>query len=115
MHVRIIPVPTVRSKRGLAMSSRNMYLSDEEREAALVLYKALSVAEELYMRGEYDAVRIKVKMTGLIKREPLAKIDYISIADSDTLEELTYIDRPALVSMAVKIGSTRLIDNRTIG
>ncbi|MCK5428195.1 MAG: pantoate--beta-alanine ligase, partial [Anaerolineales bacterium] len=100
---------------GLAMSSRNIYLNDEERKAALVLYKALSVAEELYMRGEHDAARIKVKMTGLINKEPLAKIDYISIANSDTLEELTYIDHPALVSMAVKIGTTRLIDNRTIG
>ena len=115
MHVRIVPVPTVREKDGLAMSSRNIYLNDEERKAALVLYKALSVAEELYMRGEHDAARIKVKMTGLINKESLAKIDYISIANSDTLEELTYIDHPALVSMAVKIGTTRLIDNRTIG
>ena len=115
MHIKIISVPTVRSKRGLAMSSRNMHLSDEEREAALVLYKALSIAKDLYMRGEYDATRIKAKMTGLIKREPLAKIDYISIADSDSLQELTCINRPALVSMAIKIGSTRLLDNRIIG
>jgi len=115
MQVRIVPVPTVREKDGLAMSSRNTYLNDKERQAALILYKALSVAEEMYMRGEHDAGRIKVKMTGLINKEPLAKIDYISIANSDTLEELTYIDHPALVSMAVKIGKTRLIDNRTIG
>jgi len=115
MHVEIVPVATVREKDGLAMSSRNAYLNDEERQAALVLYKALSIAEELYMRGEHDATRIKVKMTAPIKREPLAKIDYVSIADSDSLEELTYIDRPALVSIAVKVGSTRLIDNRTIG
>ncbi len=115
MHVRIVTVTTVREKDGLAMSSRNIYLNDEERKAALVLYKVLSVAEELYMRGEHDAARIKVKMTGLINKESLAKIDYISIANSDTLEELTYIDHPALISMAVKIGTTRLIDNRTIG
>ncbi|MFC1978706.1 pantoate--beta-alanine ligase [Chloroflexota bacterium] len=115
MHVKIVPVPTVREKDGLAMSSRNAYLNDEERKAALVLYKALIIAEEMYMRGEHDASRIRVKMTGLINKEHLAKIDYISIADSDTLEELTYIDHPALVSMAVKIGKTRLIDNRTIG
>ena len=115
MHVRIIPVPTVREVDGLAMSSRNIYLNDEERQAALTLNKALSLAEEQYMRGEHDASRIKVKMTGLINKEPLAQIDYISIANSDTLEELTYIDHPALVSMAVKIGKTRLIDNRTIG
>jgi pantoate--beta-alanine ligase len=115
MHVRIIPIPTVREVDGLAMSSRNIYLNDEERQAALSLYKALSIADEMYMRGEHDATRIKVKMTGLIKREPLAKIDYISIANSDTLEELTYIDHPALVSMAVRVGKTRLIDNRTIG
>jgi len=115
MHVRIVPVPTVREVDGLAMSSRNTYLNEQERQAALVLNKALSIAEEMYMRGEHDAARIRVKMTGLIKKEPLAKIDYISIANSDTLEELTYIDHPALVSMAVKIGTTRLIDNRTIG
>jgi len=115
MHVKIIPVPTVREVDGLAMSSRNTYLNDEERQAALTLNKALSLAEEQYMRGEHDATRIKVKMTRLINREPLAQIDYISIANSDTLEELTYIDHPALVSMAVKIGKTRLIDNRTIG
>ena len=115
MHVKIIPVPTVREVDGLAMSSRNIYLNEEERQAALALYKALSIAEEMYMRGEHDAARIRVKMTGLIKKEPLAKIDYISIANSDTLEELTYIDHPALVSMAVRIGKTRLIDNRTIG
>ena len=115
MHVRIIPVPTVRETDGLAMSSRNTYLNEEERQAATVLYKALSLAEESYMRGEHDAGRIKVKMTGLINKEPLAQIDYISIANSDTLEELDYIDHPALVSMAVRIGKTRLIDNRTIG
>jgi len=115
MHVKIMPVATVRSRRGLAMSSRNNYLSKEEREAALVLYKALSTAEEMYMRGEQDVARIRVKITGIINQEPLAKIDYISIADADTLEELTYMDRSALISMAVRIGNTRLIDNRTIG
>lgn len=115
MHVEIVPVPTVREKDGLAMSSRNTYLNERERMAAIVLYKALNIAEELYMRGEHDAGRIRVRMTGLIKKEPLAKIDYISIANSDTLKELIYIDRPALVSMAIKVGKTRLIDNRTIG
>jgi pantoate--beta-alanine ligase len=93
------------------MSSRNTYLNPEEREQALVLYQALTLAQRLYSDGEKDAGVICRKMTALIQQQPLAAIDYISIADAETLDELDVVKPPALVSMAVKIGKTRLIDN----
>ncbi len=114
MNLEIVAVPTVREPDGLAMSSRNIYLNPEERRAALVLWKALGLAKGLWERGERDAGRIRGEMIALINSEPLAKIDYVSIADPDTLLELDRIDRPALVSMAVRIGRTRLIDNITL-
>ena len=115
MNLEIVVVPTVRESDGLAMSSRNTYLGPRERKAAPVLFQALSLAGELWRGGERNAAKIRRKMTSLIQKEPLARIDYISIADSNTLEELRKIDRPALVSLAVKIGRTRLIDNITLG
>jgi len=114
MNLEIVVVPTVRESDGLAMSSRNTYLSPRERKAAPVLFQALSLAGELWRGGERDAAKIRRKMTALIQKEPLARIDYISITAPDTLEELRKIDRPALVSLAVKIGTTRLIDNITL-
>jgi len=111
MNLEVIAVPTVREPDGLAMSSRNIYLSPEERKAALVLWKALSLAQELWSKGERSAERLRQEMSALIQREPRAKIDYLSVADPDTLEELSQIDHTALVSMAVRIGKTRLIDN----
>jgi len=115
MGLEIVVVPTVRESDGLAMSSRNTYLGPREREAAPVLFQALSLAGELWRGGERDAAKIRREMTSLIQKEPLARIDYVSIADPNTLEELKEIDRPALVSLAVKIGKTRLIDNITLG
>ena len=114
MGLEIVVAPTVRESDGLAMSSRNTYLGPREREAAPVLFQALSLAEGLWRGGERDAAKIRRKMTALIHKEPLARIDYVSIADASTLEELEKIDRPALVSLAVKIGKTRLIDNITL-
>jgi len=111
MHLEIVAVPTVREPDGLAMSSRNTYLSPEERQAALVLHNSLCLAQKLYGQSETDARIIRQKMTALIQKEPLANIDYVSIADPETLEELNKVTTPALVSMAVKIGKTRLIDN----
>jgi pantoate--beta-alanine ligase len=111
MNLEVIAVPTVREPDGLAMSSRNIYLNPEERKAALVLWKALSLAQELWGKGERNAERLRQEMSALIQREPRAKIEYVSVADPDTLEELSQIDRTALVSMAVRIGRTRLIDN----
>ena len=109
--IEIVVVPTVRESDGLAMSSRNIYLSPRERQAATILFKALTLARQLRQGGEKDAGKIRRQMTSLIQKEPLAQIDYVSIADAETLEELNLIDRPALASLAVRIGKTRLIDN----
>ena len=114
MNLEIVVVPTVRENDGLAMSSRNSYLTSEERQAAAVLFKSLSLARQLGQGGEKDADKIRQQMTSLIQKEPLAKIDYISIADADTLEELKLIDRSALASLAIRIGKTRLIDNTVL-
>ena len=111
MGIEIVVVPTVRESDGLAMSSRNVHLSPEGRRAATVLFKALTLARQLGRGGEKDAEEIRRQITSLIQKEPLAGIDYVSIADAQTLEELSFIDRPALASLAVTIGRTRLIDN----
>lgn len=111
MNLEVVTLPTVREPDGLAMSSRNIYLNPEQRRAARVLYRALTLAQELWSQGKKDAGSIRHKMTELIEKEPLADIDYISIADAGTLEEIHRIKTPALVSMAVKFGKTRLIDN----
>ncbi len=116
MNLEVIAVPTVREPDGLAMSSRNVYLNPEERKSAQVLYKALTLAQKLRNKGETNADIIRKEMTSLIQSEPhVAGIDYVSIADAETLEELDKIDRQALVSLAVKIGKPRLIDNIILG
>jgi pantoate--beta-alanine ligase len=114
MLIEIVVVPTVRESDGLAMSSRNIYLNPEERQAATILFRALTLARQLRLGGEKDAGRIHRQMDSLIQKEPLAKIDYVSIADADTLEELDLIDHPALAFLAVRIGKTRLIDNMSL-
>ncbi|MCL0084115.1 pantoate--beta-alanine ligase [Dehalococcoidia bacterium] len=115
MNPQIIVAPTVREPDGLAMSSRNIYLNPEERQAALVLWKSLSLAQQLRSGGEKSADRIRRQMIALIEGEPGARIDYVSIADPESLRELDEIDSPALVSLAVWIGKTRLIDNVILG
>jgi pantoate--beta-alanine ligase len=115
MNLEVVIVPTVREPDGLAMSSRNTYLNPEERKAAVVLYQALGLAQKLWSQGEKDAQTIRQQMTALIQKQPLASIDYISIADAETLDELDTVKPPALVSLAVKIGRTRLIDNVVVG
>jgi len=111
MNIEIVAVPTVRESDGLAMSSRNVYLNPEERHAATVLFGALTLARRLRSEGASNAHEIRRRMTLLIEQQPLAQIDYVSVADATTLEELSLIDRPALASLAVRIGNTRLIDN----
>ncbi len=111
MDLEVVNCPTMREKDGLAMSSRNTYLKRGQRQAATVLYKALMLAQELVSRGEKDAGAIRLEMKEFIEKEPEANIEYISIADNETLREIHRIKLPALVSMAVKIGKTRLIDN----
>jgi len=114
--VEVVPVPTVREPDGLALSSRNVYLSPEERRSATVLYRALQRARTLYEAGERDAEALRRAMREVLAGEPrVTQVDYVSVADSETLEELQRVDRPALVSLAVRIGRTRLIDNLTLG
>ena len=111
----VIVMPTVRDPDGLAMSSRNAYLSDDDREAALSLYRALTLAEALYADGVRDAGVMRREMLALLEAEPSASVEYVSVADAETLVELESVDRPALVSMAVRIGKVRLIDNVVLG
>ena len=111
MNLEIVTVPTVREPDGLAMSSRNTYLNPEERRAAAVLYQALTLAQKLWSEGEREAQRLRQEVINLIQQQPLANIDYVSIANIETLDELDTATPPTLVSLAVKIGKTRLIDN----
>jgi pantoate--beta-alanine ligase len=111
----IVVCPTVREPDGLAMSSRNAYLEPQERQAATILYRALSAARDAYEAGERDAEKLRVLMRETIATEPLTKMQYVSCADYDTLQELETISRKALLSMAVFIGKTRLIDNFVLG
>ena len=111
MGVEIKIMPTVREPDGLAMSSRNVYLSAGERKDALVLYEALKKAEELIGSGERDTKKIVKAMEGMIKSVPTAKIDYVSIVDTANLKEVRSITGEVLVALAVFIGKTRLIDN----
>ena len=113
--VEIVGLPTLREPDGLAMSSRNAYLTSEDRRAALVLPRALELGRTMVeCEGVRDADRLKEALADCIRREPLARIDYVAVTDYETLEELTAIDRPALLLLAVRIGSTRLIDSTTL-
>jgi len=112
----IVVVPTVREQTGLAVSSRNEFLNEEERAAAPILYRALSQAREAYNEGERSAASLIELMSSMIEREPHARIDYISVNDAETLERIERLDdRPALLSLAVYIGNARLIDNIVLG
>jgi len=114
MNLEVVVVPTQREPDGLAMSSRNVYLSPEERQAAVVLWRSMNLARGLWQKGERNAEKMRNEMVALIKKEPLARVDYVSIADTRTLDELSQIKGTALVSMAVYVGKTRLIDNMTL-
>lgn len=111
MDIEIIGCPIVREEDGLAKSSRNTYLSKEEREAALVLSRSIQKAQELVNAGENSAEVIVAAMKELINQEPLAKIDYVKVVDALTMQQITTLDRSALIAIAVYIGKTRLIDN----
>jgi pantoate--beta-alanine ligase len=109
--LELIVCPIVREPDGLAMSSRNKYLSPDERKAALILSQSLQQAQSAFEQGERDANTLRRIMTDLITAEPLARLDYVSAANPNTLVELKQIEEKALLSMAVFIGKTRLIDN----
>jgi len=113
--IEIIPGPTVREADGLALSSRNQYLTPEQRPQATCLRRALDEAERLFAAGERNPDTITAAMRALIDKEPDAKIDYVSIVDDETLQPLEGpIREPALVALAVRVGTPRLIDNTTL-
>ena len=111
MPIEIVASPIIRERDGLAMSSRNTYLNEAERQAASVLYKSLMAAQSAYEEGERSADSLRRIMEEIITDEPLARLEYISCADYDSLEELDLISGKMLLSMAVYLGRTRLIDN----
>uniref|UniRef100_A0A7V5XFK6 Pantothenate synthetase n=1 Tax=Thermodesulfobacterium geofontis TaxID=1295609 RepID=A0A7V5XFK6_9BACT len=114
LDVEIVAYPTVREKDGLAMSSRNIYLSSEERESASALYKALLLAKELIKGGERDSHKIKKEMEKFIHSFPFTKVQYIEFVDPSTLEPVKEIEKPVVCALAVFVGKARLIDNMLI-
>ncbi len=112
--VEVVICPTVREADGLAKSSRNTYLNEAQRKAATVLFRSLTAAVETFEAGGRDAESLREKMMAVLRGEPLAKVQYVSVADSNTLDELSGEITRALLSMAVYIGETRLIDNMLV-
>jgi pantoate--beta-alanine ligase len=113
--IEIVPVEIVREPDGLAMSSRNRYLSPDERRAALILRDAIAAAKSEFHGGERDALTIQQVLRAQLDSEPLAGIDYAVVVDAETLLPVEMIELPAVVLLAVRIGSTRLIDNAVLG
>ena len=111
LKVKVEALPIVREEDGLALSSRNTYLSQEEKRAALVLSKSLDEARQMVENGEQDAGRIMNRMREMIDREPLARIDYLEIVDMDDIDSVIRIEKEALAALAVFVGKVRLIDN----
>jgi pantoate--beta-alanine ligase len=111
----VIACPTVREPDGLALSSRNVHLSAAERRAAPVLHGALMVARARWEAGERSADILRMSMREALTAEPLADVEYVSVADGLTLDELETVEAPALLSLAVRFGNTRLIDNELLG
>ncbi|SHG35654.1 pantoate--beta-alanine ligase [Ornithinibacillus halophilus] len=111
MNVEVIGCPIIREEDGLAKSSRNAYLSSEERKAAQIVSKAIFAGEELVKSGEIDAEKIVTTMKNIVDSEPLAKVEYVNVVDGLTLKPVATIKPQTLVAMAVHIGKTRLIDN----
>ncbi len=111
MGIEIVPVETVRDPDGLALSSRNVNLSGEHRKAATALFRALTAGENVWASGERSGEALRAAMLEVLRCEPLVDVDYASAADPETFEELDEIDRTALLSLAARVGGTRLIDN----
>ncbi len=114
--LEVVVLPTVREQTGLALSSRNAYLSDEQRKAAAVLYRALAQAREVYMEGERGARRLAETIRAQVDAEPLARLEYVGVVDAETMEKFDRIpeERPVLIALAAQVGRTRLIDNIVI-
>lgn len=115
MPLQIVGCPIVREEDGLAKSSRNTYLSKEERKAALVLSRSIFLGKEMVEKGERDAKKVITAMTAEIEKEPLAKIDYVKMVDLETMQQVETIEGGILTAIAVYIGKTRLIDNFMFG
>jgi pantoate--beta-alanine ligase len=113
--VEIIAMPTFREPDGLAMSSRNAYLSPAERKSALSLSRSLEAANALYLHGERDTSTLRNRTMAVIGAEPAANVEYVELRDGDTLEEKEKADDRTLLALAVRIGKTRLIDNCILG
>jgi len=111
----VIACPTIREPDGLALSSRNVHLTPAERAAAPVLRRALVAACDRWAAGERSGDALRAVMRSVLDAEPLADVEYVSVADGSTLAELDRVDGPALLSLAVRFGSTRLIDNEPLG
>lgn len=115
LDTKVVTCPTVREADGLAMSSRNAYLTPDQRRRAICLFEALQEAQELFSKGETEAEKYLQVMSTRIKKEPDADVDYINLVHPETLEKLEKVDGPALAALAVRIGKTRLIDNMVLG
>jgi pantoate--beta-alanine ligase len=115
MDIEILGYPTVREPDGLAMSSRNSYLSAEERKSGLCLKKSLDLASDLHEKGERDAAAIRAAVEPLIRSHPHTKIDYVTLCDPVTLEDVETLHGETLLALAVRVGKTRLIDNCLLG
>ncbi len=109
--IEIVPCPIVREPDGLAMSSRNVYLTPDERAAATVLYRSLQWAQAQVESGERDALKLREGVYERIAAEPLARIDYVEVVDAETLQPVERLERPTLIAVAVFFGRARLIDN----
>ncbi|MFP4036548.1 MAG: pantoate--beta-alanine ligase, partial [Desulfobacteraceae bacterium] len=114
MGVEIVGIPIVREPDGLAMSSRNIYLSPEERKSALSLHESLAKADEIVREGERDAAEILRTVEEYIRSKPYTEIDYVSLCHPDTLEDVDEIQGDVLLALAVRVGKARLIDNRIL-
>jgi pantoate--beta-alanine ligase len=113
--VNVVIAPTVREPDGLAMSSRNVYLSPDERRRATSLYRALRLAEEMVKSGRADAGQIRLAMRAVIDESQPTEVQYIDVVSYQTLKPVTSVSAPALIAVAVKFGNTRLIDNTIVG
>ena len=113
--IEIVGGPIVREADGVAMSSRNAYLSADQRRAALALSSGLAAAEALYRGGERDAATLVAAARGPLEAEPLARVDYVELRDADELTDISTVDRRSVLALAAFIGTTRLIDNRVLG
>jgi pantoate--beta-alanine ligase len=115
MDIEVVGMPTTREQDGLAMSSRNVYLSPEERKSALSLSRSLALAKRLYEKGEIDAGKILAQVKRYIQSHSFTEIDYVKISHVNTMQEIQHVNADAFIALAVRVGKTRLIDNYVFG